>query len=56
MKHSTLIIITLHTHLVYSISCDANSWTADQDIAHSFMESTVYYKGHEIVTQSSPEA
>jgi len=50
------MIIKLSTHPVFSVSCDANGWSAYQDIPHNFMESTVYYKVNEIVTQSSPEA
>jgi hypothetical protein len=52
--NSTVLIITLNTP-IYSISSVA-SCSAYQDIPHNFMESTVYYKVHENVPQSSPEA
>jgi hypothetical protein len=56
MKHSTVLIISLYTQPVHSISCDANGCSAYQDIPLNFMESTVYYKVHKIVTQSSSKA
>ena len=45
-----------YTHLVYSISCDANGCSAYQDIPHNFMENTVYYKVQQNGTRGSNQA
>ena len=55
LKNSALKIINL-THVIYSISSDANCCSAYQDIPQNFMQLTIHYRVHKNVIQRSPEA